>query len=151
MKSKCLLLGEKYVTIFLLEESNAIRSNNKRIKNINKKERRRLRAQLNENRSKTLGPLQIKIADKEKIIMLLEKDVEKESHALVDASERGDGKAISMLSISIHKLNSQIETAFAELELLTNKYEEKTGEFEKKLMELRKGAELPTDYHLKTL
>ena len=113
------------------EESEAIRSNNKQNKNINKKEMRRRRAQLAENRSKILGPLQKKIAEREKSIMLLEKDVEKESHALVDASNKGDSKAITIASISIHKLNSQIETFFAELELLTNEYEVQTGELNK--------------------
>lgn len=120
------------------EESEAIRSNNKQNKNINKKEMRRRRAQLAENRSKILGPLQKKIAEREKSIMLLEKDVEKESHALVDASNKGDSKAITIASISIHKLNSQIETFFAELELLTNEYEVQTGEFEKRLVESQK-------------
>jgi ATP-binding cassette subfamily F protein 3 len=101
--------------------------------NFNKKEMRRLRAQLNEDRSKTLVPLQTKIAELEKTIMLLEKDVERESQALVEASEKGDGEAISKLSITIHNLNAKIETLFKELESLTAEHDAKAKELEERL------------------
>ncbi|MBI5180381.1 MAG: hypothetical protein HZA05_03140 [Nitrospirae bacterium] len=65
--------------------------------------------------------------------MLLEKDVEKESQALVEASEKGDGEAISRLSISIHKLNISIEDLFKELELLTAEHDAKAKELEENL------------------
>ncbi|MBI3752665.1 MAG: ABC transporter ATP-binding protein, partial [Deltaproteobacteria bacterium] len=106
---------------------------NRQNRNVNKKEMRRLRAQLTEDRSKTLNPLQTKIAEREKTIMLLEKDVEKESQSLVEASEKGDGEAISKLSIAIHNLNTQIETLFKELESLTAEHEAKTKEFEERM------------------
>ena len=54
-------------------------------------------------------------------------------HNTVAHVRKWDGKAISIASISIHKLNSQIETFFSELELLTNEYEVQAGEFEKSL------------------
>ena len=101
--------------------------------NFNKKEMRRLRAQLNEDRSKTLVPLQTKIAEREKTIMLLEKDVEKESQSLVEASEKGDGEAIPRLSIAIHNLNTQIEALFKELESLTAEHDAKAKEFEERM------------------
>src|SRR3989338_4709798 len=51
-------------------EREAEASRSRQNKNINnKKEMRRLRAQLTEDRSKTLGPLQTKIAEREKTIM----------------------------------------------------------------------------------
>ena len=105
--------------------------------NFNKKEMRRLRAQLSEDRSKTLGPLQTRIADMEKTIMLLEKDVEKESQSLVEASAKGDGEAISKLSIAIHNLNSKIESFFKELESLTAEHDAKAKEFEQNMRELQ--------------
>jgi ATP-binding cassette subfamily F protein 3 len=119
------------------EAENGSRPSSRQSKNVNKKEMRRLRAQLTETRSKTLGPLQRQIAEKEKTIMLLEKDVEKESHSLVEASEKGDGEAISKLSISIHNLNSRIETLFKELETLTAEHDAKANEFEQKMSELQ--------------
>ncbi len=119
------------------EEADNSRPNNRQNKNINKKEMRRLRAQLNESRSKILGPLQKIIADVEKNIMLLEKDVENDSHVLVEASEKGDGETISRLSVSIHKLNSRIETLFKELESLTAEHDAKSKEFEQRLSELQ--------------
>ena len=114
-------------------EAEGGKPSNRQNKNFNKKEMRRLRAQLNEDRSKTLGPLQTKIAEREKTIMLLEKDVEKESQSLVEASEKGDGEAISKLSIAIHNLNTRIETLFKELELLTTEHDAKAKEFEQRL------------------
>ena len=114
-------------------EAEASRPSSRQNKNFNKKEMRRLRAQLNEDRSKILVPLQTKIAEREKTIMLLEKDVEKESQSLVEASEKGDGEAISKLSIAIHNLNTKIETLFKELESLTAEHEAKTKEFEQRM------------------
>ena len=114
-------------------EAEGSRPSNRQNKNINKKEMRRLRAQLTEDRSKTLGPLQTKIAEREKTIMLLEKDVERESCSLVEASEKGDGEAIAKLSISIHTLNNRIEILFKELESLTAEYDTKSKEFEQRM------------------
>ena len=117
-------------------EARETRSSSKQKKNINKKELRRLRAQLNEKCSKTLGPLQKMIADMEKDIMILEKDVEIESIALVEASEKGDSKAISRLSVSINKLNNRIAATFKKLELAVNEHAAKSKEFEQRLAEL---------------
>ncbi|MBI5042607.1 MAG: ABC-F family ATP-binding cassette domain-containing protein [Nitrospirae bacterium] len=114
-------------------ENSSSQSNGSQNRNVNKKEMRRLRAQIAESRSKILLPLQKRIADAEKNIMLLEKDVEKESQALVEASEKGDGEAISRLSIAIHNLNIRIEILFNELELLTAEHDAKAKEFEENL------------------
>jgi len=114
-------------------EAEGSRPSNRQNKNINKKEMRRLRAQLTEDRSKTLGPLQTGIVEREKTIMLLERDVEKESQFLVEASEKGDGEAIAKLSISIHTLNNRIEILFKELEALTAEYDTKSKEFEQRM------------------
>ncbi|MBU1153540.1 ATP-binding cassette domain-containing protein [bacterium] len=121
-----------------VDEDEDNRSNSRQNKNINKKELRRLRAQLNESRSKTLGPLQKMIVDMEKNIMLLEKDVETESLALVEASEKSDSKAISRLSVSINKLNNRIAAIFKKLESLINEHDVKSKEFEQRLTELQK-------------
>ena len=114
-------------------ENSSSQINGRQNKGINKKELRRLKAQIAEDRSKILAPLQKRIADAEKNIMLLEREVENESQALVVASEKGDGDAISRLSISIHKLNIRTETLFKELELLTAEHDAKAKEFEEKL------------------
>lgn len=121
-----------------VDEDENSRSNNRQSKNINKKELRRIRAQLNESRSKTLGPLQKMIVDMEKNIMLLEKDVETECIALVEVTEKGDGKAISRLSVSVNKLNNRIAANFKRLESLINEHDVKSKEFEQRLMELQR-------------
>ena len=114
-------------------EDSSSQSNGSQNRNLNKKELRQLRAQIAESRSRILLPLQKRIADSEKTIMLLEKDVEKESQALVEASEKGDGEAISRLSIAIHKLNIRIETLFKELEVLTAEHDAKAKELEENM------------------
>ncbi|MBI5042869.1 MAG: ABC-F family ATP-binding cassette domain-containing protein [Nitrospirae bacterium] len=114
-------------------ENSSSQSNGSQNRNLNKKEMRRLRAQIAESRSKILAPLQKRIADAEKNIMLLEKEVGKESIALVEASEKGDCEAISRLSIAIHNLNIRIETLFNELEALTAEHDSKAKEFEENL------------------
>src|SRR3989337_2280035 len=119
------------------ETEGGSRPSSRQNKNVNKKEMRRLRAQLYEDRSKTLVPLQTKIAEREKTIMLLEKDVEKESQSLVEASAKGDGETISKLSIAIHNLNSKIESFFKELESLTAEHDAKAKEFEQNMRELQ--------------
>ena len=114
-------------------EDSSSQSNGSQNRNLNKKELRQLRAQIAESRSRILLPLQKRIADSEKTIMLLEKDVEKESQALVEASEKGDGEAISRRSIVIHKLNIRIETLFKELEVLTAEHDAKAKELEENM------------------
>lgn len=98
-----------------------------------RRESKRKRAELVNSRSRTLQPLQKKIDQIEKEIMHLEVEVEKEVHMLIEASQQGDGNAISNLSKNIDDKKKKIEALFSDLEILIHDIEEKNAEFDKLL------------------
>ena len=101
-----------------------------------RKDLRRLKAELIDSRSRTLGPLQSRITGVEEEITSLEGRLEKETHALVDASVKGDGEAIRDLSKSTHEARARIDLLFDELEALADELASRTKEFEQQLAEL---------------
>jgi ATP-binding cassette subfamily F protein 3 len=103
----------------------------------NRKDLRRIKAELINGRSKTIGPLQARIAEVERTIIQLEDAVEKETQALVEASVKGDGDSIRGLSKSVHEAKGTIDLLFEELEALTEEFGKKAREFEEKLEELK--------------
>ncbi len=105
-------------------------------KGLDRKEFKRLKADIVALRSKALNPLKERIARLESRIMELENKVEEENRALLKASENGDGKKIVALSMSIHSGKKEIDTAFEELEICSTEYYEKAREFEDRLDEL---------------
>jgi ATP-binding cassette subfamily F protein 3 len=100
---------------------------------VNKKALRRIRADLVNEKSRTLGGLQKKIDEIESSIMHLEEKTEQDNKELLDASVRGDGETIKKLSKAVHSARSEIESLFVELEDLHVRFEEQTREFEEKL------------------
>jgi len=105
-------------------------------KNTNKKDMRRMRAELINSRSRILGALQKGIAEVEETIMQLESQIEKDTQALLDASVKGSGESINTLSKSIHESKARIDTLFDELAALTEDLNTKSGEFEERLKDL---------------
>ncbi len=99
-------------------------------KGASRKDLRRVRANLIESRSKVLGPLQREIDELEKTITKLEEQIEDNSQSLIRASNVGDGKAITSLSISIHSSKIEIERLFDDLDRLTAEHHRKSMEFE---------------------
>ena len=105
-------------------------------KNTNKKDMRRMRAELINSRSRILGALQKGIAEVEETIMQLEGQIEKDTQALLDTSVKGSGESINTLSKSIHESKARIDTLFDELAALTEDLNTKSGEFEERLRDL---------------
>ncbi len=101
---------------------------------VDKKELRRLRGELINEKSRTLGPLQKKIDDIENKIISLEEKTEQDNNDLLEASQTGDGEVIKNLSKAIYDSRSTIESLFSELEILHNELESKTKEFEERLL-----------------
>ena len=101
-----------------------------------KKELRRVRGELINEKSRTLGMLQTKTDNIENEIMRLEEKTDRDNNDLLEASQRGDGEAIKKLSKAVYDSRSMIESLFSELELLHNELESKTKEFEEKLLSL---------------
>ena len=60
----------------------------------NRKDLRRIKAELINSRSRTLGPLQSRISEVEEAIMQLEQGIGQDTQALIDASVKGDGESI---------------------------------------------------------
>ena len=102
-------------------------------KTVDRKLLRRLRAELVNEKSSTLGALQKRIVEIEREIMSLEAMVGQSNKDIVDASFEGDGTAINKLSKALHASQSKIDSLFSELEPLHSELEDKTKEFEEKL------------------
>jgi len=105
-------------------------------KGVNKKELRKMRAELINERSRAVGALQNRINEIEKTIMQLEQGIEKDTKALLKATEKGDWQASSELSKSVHSARGKIDKLFDELEPLTEKVVTKSKEFEERLSEI---------------
>jgi ATP-binding cassette subfamily F protein 3 len=100
---------------------------------LNKKALRRKRAELVNEKSRTLGALQKKIDKIESTIMHLEEKAEQDNRDLLDASVRGDGEPIKRLSKAVHASKSKIESLFSELEDMHTQFDEQSREFQEKL------------------
>lgn len=105
-------------------------------KQINKKEMRRLRAELVTERSKATAEMKKRIAEIESSITQLEKKAADESRELIDVSHKGDRDSIRRLSKSIDDTKGKIEVLFIELDELTARHEKRLKEFEDRLNEL---------------
>jgi len=100
---------------------------------VNKKLLRRIRADLINEKSRTLGALQKNIDDLESEIIRLEEKAEQDSQDLVAASLEGDGETIKGLSKALQEARSKIESLFPELERAHSELDVKRQEFEEKL------------------
>ena len=101
------------------------------------KDAKKAKAELAASRTKVLGNLQKKILEIETAIIQLEKYMEQDSQAIQEASEKGDGEALSTLSISIHESTEKLNSLFNELENLTIEHDTKAKEFDEKAVTLQ--------------
>ena len=99
----------------------------------NKKLLRRIRAELINEKSRTIGALQERIDKVEEEIISLEKKTGQDNTNILDASLKSDGETIKRLSKAIHDSTLKIESLFSELELLHDELENMTKAFEEKL------------------
>jgi len=102
-------------------------------KSVNKKQLRRVRAALVNEKSKVLGAVQNRIEEIEREIVSLEAKTLLDNNALMEASVKGDGAAIKTLSQAVHNSQSKIESLFSELERLQTELDNRKKEFEEKL------------------
>lgn len=102
-------------------------------KSENRKEQRRERAQLIEERSKLLKPLRKKMESNETFIVALEEKAKQTESQLITASEQGDGDEISRLSLLMKNIQESIASAFQKLEEATLEHDRIQQEFEERL------------------
>jgi ATP-binding cassette, subfamily F, member 3 len=105
-------------------------------KKTERKDLRRLRAEMITNRSRLLNPLQERIRELEVQIISLEEQIKEDNMTLLRASQQGAGKSIAALSISIHESRKRVESLFEELEALSVEFHVKSREFETMFKEL---------------
>jgi ATP-binding cassette subfamily F protein 3 len=102
-------------------------------KGMNRKDLRKMRAEIITNKSKALNPIQKRMTETEHKIEKLEKRVENNTAALHDATQKGLGVDIQTLSKDIYDSQQKIEALFDELAKLTEEFEKKSREFGEKL------------------
>jgi ATP-binding cassette subfamily F protein 3 len=100
---------------------------------VNRKHLRRIKAELINERSRTLRLLQDKIDGIEKEIIKLEEKTGQDNSDLLDASVAGSGEDIKRLSKAIHASRLRIDKLFSELEVLHDELDSRSKEFEDKL------------------
>ena len=110
---------------------------NKKVNGANRKDLRRTKAELINNRSRTLTPLQLRIAEVEAAIIGLEQEIEEDTQSLIGASTKGDGDGIKHFSRSVQASKKRIDCLFDELQALTHEFESKSREFEEGLEALK--------------
>ena len=102
----------------------------------NRRDVRKLRADITAERSKAVGGLRTRIAKLEDEIMRLEDQVKQDTQALVQAATDGKALAIRDLTRAVREGKARIEELFAELETVTAEHDAKSREFDLRLEEL---------------
>ncbi len=104
---------------------------------VNRKDLRRLKAELVSDRGKVLGAIKSRISKTEATIIELEQKVNDDTAALLEASVKGESASIKNLSKALHAAKERIDTLFDELSELTEELECKTKAFEERLNALQ--------------
>jgi ATP-binding cassette subfamily F protein 3 len=97
------------------------------------KELRRLRSEIIAERSRTLRPLETRIAEVEKAVEVHDSSLKELNKKLVEASHARQGGQVVEFSKSMHQTKKAIDGLLEELEKLTSDYEGKKAEFEARL------------------
>lgn len=114
----------------------SVKKNGTRKNSVNKKQLRRERAELLNKKSKTMGGLQKSIDEAEKEVLKMEEKIERENQEIREASLKGEGEAIKILTKKLHDSKSGLDAVFAKLDLLRSEIEGRTKEFEEELESL---------------
>jgi ATP-binding cassette subfamily F protein 3 len=103
---------------------------------LSKKEARRERSEIIAQRSRSVKPLEKKIARAEQVIEEGDITLQNLHAAMQEATGAGDGLRIAELGKSIHACEQEIERRFAQLEELTDQLEGKRRRFDRLLKQL---------------
>jgi len=103
---------------------------------VNKKENKKLRSALVQERSKVTSPLKKEVEKLENLIMKNEELVESLHKDLMDASNQNDNSKVIELSRDVTKYEKEIEESFEKLEITQTSLDEILDEYESKLEKL---------------
>ncbi len=95
-----------------------------------KKELRRLRADILTRKSRSVAPLQARMAEVESSIEESEKRLEELNEEIIALSGSGEGGAIARLSKESHAARARIDALYGELDALMSEIEEKEAAFD---------------------
>ncbi|MDC0933374.1 ABC-F family ATP-binding cassette domain-containing protein [Arcobacteraceae bacterium] len=112
-------------------KDNAIKADD--IPKVNKKENKKLRSAIIQERSKTTSPLKKEVEKLENIIMKNEELVEVLHKELMEASNKNDNSKVIELSRDVTKYEKEIEESFEKLEVTQTKLDDILEEYESKL------------------
>ena len=101
-----------------------------------KKELRRLRAEITREKAKALKPLEKRLTELESKIATAEAELGSLYESIEMASRNSDGAAIALLSIKIHARKREIDTCFQQIEPVSLEYEKRKSVFELRMKEL---------------
>jgi ATP-binding cassette subfamily F protein 3 len=107
---------------------------------INRKDLRKMRADILARKSKTVTPLKARIAVLESEIDAKEKHLSSLNSEIIAASGAGEGDKISRLSKEIHQTRSEVDSLFDELEALITKLEDAMRGFDREMESLGLGG-----------
>jgi len=121
------------------ESESEIKDNNSKVEDtpkVNKKENKKLRSAIIQERSKITSPLKKSVEKLENLIMKNEELVETLHEELIEASNKNDNSKVIDLSREVTKYEKEIEENFEELEVTQTKLDDILEEYESKLEEL---------------
>lgn len=107
---------------------------------LNKRDLRRKKAEIINARYRTLNPIQQRIAEIEETIVSLEYQIKEDTEKLVVSSQNGGWQECHSLSKSLKKNKGEIDRLFDELAALTERFQEKSEEFERMLLQFNNAA-----------
>lgn len=102
----------------------------------NYQENKKARATLVQERSKVISPIKKEIEKLENEIMKKEELLDSQNRELLEASNALESKKVMDLSKAVSQLQAQIDESFEKLEVLHDKLDGITKEYEQKLQEL---------------
>jgi len=118
------------------ESESEIKDNNSKTEDtpkVNKKENKKLRGALIQERSKITSPLKKEVEKLENLIMKNEELVETLHEELISASNQNDNSKVIDLSREVTKYEKEIEESFEKLEVTQTKLDDILEEYETKL------------------
>ena len=102
---------------------------------VSQRERRKQRSDIIAERSKTLGPFKKEMEALEQEIISLESQQTADNQALLEASQKNEVDAFVKLSKTVKEYQTKIDAAYEKLAKVTEKYDQKSQEFESQLSE----------------
>ncbi len=100
---------------------------------INKKDLRKLKADIQTRRSKALTPLKIEISHLESEIEIHENRLEQLNSKMIEASSENDGSRIAVLSKENHTIKKEIDLLYSNLDIAMTKYDDFEEEFNQQI------------------